>query len=162
MDVDFDSASKKKGQQTNPPTSLPPGEQSSGSNTRRSSNAAAPTPPVSTKATPPGITKDEIPGMSSFSVNPESSTLPRPTPLSRKRKAPGASPAANASNQPLPSAAPNRRTASVLNSNQVRMSNTLTFERCGGLLRNGKLKADDGTVIGVDGKSSLQITWISL
>jgi hypothetical protein len=35
----------------------------------------------------------------------------------------------------------------------ARESNMLTFENCQGYLKNGKLKADDGTVLAVNGRA---------
>lgn len=121
-------------------------------NTRRSSTTAPIAPPATNKAVLPAVQKDHLPGMSSFSVNPEPNTAP-PAP-SRKRKAPGNGPttshtASAVTQTPAPGIP--RRTAGVPNPKASRETNLMTFENCQGYLKNGKLKADDGTVLSVNG-----------
>lgn len=128
------------------------GDKPSTANTRRSSTTAPIAPPTNNKAPPPSVQKDHLPGMSSFSVNPETNTAP-PAP-SRKRKAPGnglaTSHASSAVTQtPAPGVA--RRTAGIPTSKASRETNLMTFEACQGYLKNGKLKADDGTLLAVNG-----------
>ena len=157
MDMDYDSAGGKKSQ-------APSGSASSNSlqssetsqfstvNTRRSSltgSGAASGKSTATTAAP----KDYIPGMSSFSLNPEAN--PAPQTQSKKRKAPGGNPttAASYSNiTPNTSYPPPRRTASTVSTVKPRETNMLTFESCQGYLKNEKLKADDGTLLGLNGK----------
>ena len=126
-------------------------------NTRRSSTTAPVALPTNNKVPLPSLPKDLLPGMSSFSVNPEPSTAP-PAP-SRKRKAPGNVPALpQTSSAVTQTPAPNipRRTAAVPpNPKASRMTNLMTFENCQGYLKNGKLKADDGTVLAVNGTFNL-------
>lgn len=128
------------------------GDKPSAANTRRSSTTAPIAPPTNNKTTLPTVQKDYIPGMSSFSVNPEPNTAP-PAP-SRKRKAPGNGPSTSHTSStvtqtPVPGIS--RRTAGVPNPKASRETNLMTFESCQGYLKNGKLKADDGTVLAVNG-----------
>lgn len=129
-------------------------DKSSGTNTRRSSNTAAVPSTAIPKAAPANNTANhQIPGMSSFSVNPEAVTAPAaPT---RKRKAPGGAPAApqnlSTLTQTLPSGPP-RRHGHATNLQPMRTTTLMTFESSQGYLKNGKLKADDGTWLAVGGK----------
>jgi len=98
--------------------------------------------------------KDHIPGMSTFSANPNITIPPHST--SKKRKAPGSAPistsqqvgnSVSSGGQTL-----SRRASAGLNiSAGARETNLLSFENCHGYLKNGKLKADDGTTLGVNG-----------
>ncbi len=129
-------------------------EKSSGANTRRSSNVTpvAPTAPARTGA---AINAGhQIPGMSSFSLYPEPATGP-PAPT-RKRKAPGAPPAAhqNSSNPTHTSTSgSSRKSHYSAYYHPTRTTTLMTFERCQGYLRYGKLQADDGSWLAVGGKS---------
>ena len=128
------------------------GDKPSAANTRRSSTTAPILPPTNNKAAFPAVQKDHIPGMSSFSVNPEPNTAPSAP--SRKRKAPAnGAPAPHTSSTVTQNPAPviSRRTAGVPNHKAPRETNLMTFENCQGYLKNGKLKADDGTVLAVNG-----------
>ena len=135
------------------------GDKPSAANARRSSTTAPVAPPTNNKAAPPTIQKDHLPGMSSFSVNPEPNTAP-PAP-SRKRKVPGTGPA-TLHNSPAvtQTSAPSisRRTTGIPNSKVSRETNLMTFENCRGYLKNGKLKADDGTILAVNGMFSVLAT----
>ena len=136
------------------PNSAPSGDgdKPSAANTRRSSTTAPIAPPTINKAAVPTVSKDHLPGMSSFPVNPEPNTAP-PAP-SRKRKAPGNGPAtSHTTSAPIQTPAPSipRRTAGVSNAKASRGTNLMTFESCQGYLKNGKLKADDGTLLAVNG-----------
>ncbi len=140
------------------PNTAPSGDSNkpSAANTRRSSTTAPIAPPTNSKAPLPTFQKDHLPGMSSFFVNPESSTAP-PAP-SRKRKAPGNGPnpshtSSAVTQTPAPSIS--RRTAGVPNSKASRETNLMTFENCQAYLKTGKLKADDGTVLAVNGTFNL-------
>ena len=127
-------------------------ERSSGINTRRSSTTASGT--ASGKAAIPTTPKEQIPGMSSFSITPEASAPAQPA--SKKRKAPSGGQAnsngttgvghANAPNH-------NRKHANVpAVAVGYRETNMMSFENSQGILQNGQLIADDGTVLSVDGR----------
>lgn len=127
-------------------------EKPSTSTTRRSSTTAATTSIVANKATTASPQTNHLPGMSSFSVYPEAGAAP-PAP-SRKRKAPGNGPVApHTSSAATQASALNitRRTAPSTNARRLRTTNLMTFEHCQGYLKNGKLKADDGTTLAVNG-----------
>ena len=124
----------------------------SAANNRRSSTTAPIAPPANNKAPLPSAQKDQLPGMSSFSVNPDTNTAP-PAP-SRKRKAPGNGPATSHTSSAVtqtPAPGISRRTAGIATPKASRETNLMTFENCHGYLKNGKLKADDGTVLAVNG-----------
>lgn len=82
--------------------------------------------------------KDMIPGTSSFSANAAANGA-----VSRKRKQPHAN---NGSAKRLNGASEGQ--------SNFRLSNMMTFENCGARLKNGKLKADDGTTLEVNGEFS--------
>ena len=155
-DMDFEYTASKKALAAALPASMHANDvdKSSGSNTRRSSNTIIAAPTAATKAVPSNASKDNLPGMSSFSVNPEMSNVVAAPALSRKRKAPGAGPVNNgpSATPQLPITAPSRRTASAAMANSGRAANLMTFESCRGHLKNGKLRADDGTILSIDGK----------
>ncbi|KAH6666728.1 hypothetical protein B0J14DRAFT_678071 [Halenospora varia] len=89
--------------------------------------------------------KEPIPGTSTFSANP---AVTAPTHGGKKRKAASQSTAAQAG-PAQPSV--NRRTSVAAQvAAGFRETNMLTFENCGGRLKNGKLVADDGTVLQVN------------
>lgn len=128
------------------------GDRPSAANTRRSSTTAPIVLPTNNKPAFPAVQKDHIPGMSSFSVNPEPSTAPSAP--SRKRKAPANGPPPSHSSSTVtqtPAPSISRRAAGVSNHKAPRETNLMTFENCQGYLKNGKLKADDGTVLAVNG-----------
>ena len=159
-DMDFEYTSTKKAHATAFPavSQICEADKSSGSNSRRSSNNAPPTATPSAKAVLATASKDHLPGMSSFSINPElPNVTPAPAP-SRKRKAPGAAPVNNTPSinvRTTTSTGSSRRAVSTVTGASTRTTNLMTFENCQGYLRNGKLRADDGTVLSVDGKSNL-------
>lgn len=98
--------------------------------------------------------KDHIPGTSTFSANPAGTASAQP---SKKRKAMGQSTSRTA-NANHPAAA----TAGVMtisksnllpqNPPSYKESFMLSFECCGAHIRHGKLVADDGTVLGINGR----------
>ncbi|KAL2064982.1 hypothetical protein VTL71DRAFT_4122 [Oculimacula yallundae] len=93
--------------------------------------------------------KDPIPGTSTFSANPTANGG-----HSKKRKAATQAPQSQA-HTPVPTqSAPqavNRRTSTAVYAGSgIEDSNMLSFERCGGRLKNNKLVADDGTVLEVN------------
>ena len=157
LDIEYDWApASKKARDTSTSTSstnLQSEEnESSGVSTRRRSLTTAVLSSVP-KVGNPTIPKDQIPGMSSFSVYPESGDPPQPP--SKKRKAPGAVPAAPSN--PLTGTAStanhttSRKTPKAVSAHPSRSSNILTFETSQGCLKNGELTADDGTGLNVNG-----------
>ncbi|KFY45998.1 hypothetical protein V494_00656, partial [Pseudogymnoascus sp. VKM F-4513 (FW-928)] len=103
----------------------------------------------STAQLPP---KDHIPGTSTFSANmPAANPAPPP---SKKRKA-AANPASSTPNGNHSggnggAAAANGKHSAQQNSQAYKESFMLTFENCGARLQDGKLVADDGTVLGTN------------
>lgn len=101
-------------------------------------------------------TKDQIPGTSTFSANPSAASTSQP---SKKRKAAG-QPSQSSTNTPLPiinsmplGSQPNTRRASIATQSVAigKETSMLSFDNCAGRLKDGKLVADDGTVLGVNG-----------
>jgi hypothetical protein len=95
------------------------------------------------------VAKDLIPGTSTFSANP-SVNGNGPAPQSKKRKQPGANTtvstpsAANSSMSRIP--------RSTTGARQHHETNMMTFDGCGARLNaNKELKADDGTILSVNG-----------
>jgi BAH domain len=102
------------------------------------------------------IPKESIPGTSTFAANPTN------TATSKKRKQPGTSiTTATPSSQSVP-ARPKGTTGS--HSRHQPETNMMTFERCGAYLNASRqLKADDGTVLSVNGEIlSLSHNWVLL
>ncbi len=141
------------------PSNLQSGEsdKASAGNTRRSSTATPNGVPPSSKATISNAQNNSIPGMSSFSVHPDNNVAP-PAPIpTRKRKAPGSG--LVTSHTPpnatqAPASAVSRRHGVPPQPSRLRPTNLMTFEGCQWYLKNGRLKADDGTVLAVNGMSS--------
>lgn len=89
--------------------------------------------------------KDMIPGTSSFSANGVANGAV--SAVSRKRKQPHGGASVNGSTK--------RLNASSESQPNYRLSNMMTFENCGArLTKNGKLKADDGTILELNGEFS--------
>ena len=153
IDGEYEWPTTKKSQA--PPASTPSSQpqtadsdKSSGINTRRSSTAASATP--GNKQVTSTTSKDQIPGMSSFSLSGENATsVPPPT---RKRKAPGsnAAPNSSAGTEHIP-AHGNTRKLVVASASRSRETNMMSFEGSEAYLKDGKLEADDGTILAVDG-----------
>ena len=95
------------------------------------------------------ITRDLIPGTSTFSANPSVNGT-GPASQSKKRKQPGGNTTISA-----PHVANNlisRMPRSSAGARQHQETNMMTFEGCGArLTANRELKADDGTVLAVNG-----------
>ena len=157
VDVEYDWSSTKKSQALG--TSAAMGlaqvgesEKPIGVSTRRSSNAALGT--AAGKAAPTNTPRDHIPGMSSFSLNADSSNAAAPPPPSKKRKAPGGSHVSSNASPAFGYSTSNghpRRATAAASSNTYRQTNMLSFENCQGYLKNGRLKADDGTTLSING-----------
>lgn len=128
-------------------------DKSVGVSTRRSSTTNSGS--TASKVVATNASKDGIPGMSSFSLNSDSGVASLPA-TSKKRKTPGGGVSQSVA---LPTSGNSvshgaaRRAATAASSASYRETNMLTFENCRGYLKNGKLKADDGTVLGINGKS---------
>lgn len=161
VEMEYDWSSTKR-PHAGPGPSIPNAAQSgkadkpSAANARRSSTAAPIAPPTNNRPAIPTVQKDQLPGMSSFSVNPEPTTAPSAP--SRKRKAPGNGPVISHTSPAVtqtPAPAIPRRTAGVPHPKPPRETNLMTFENCQGYLKNGKLKADDGTLLAVNGTFNL-------
>lgn len=157
LEMDYEWSSSKKSQYALAsalPSNLSSGdsEKPSTANTRRSSTTASAMPATISKITTPNTQNNHLPGMSSFSVNPEASVAQPPP--SRKRKAPGNGPTVHQASSAMTQTSTQsvaRRNAPSTNTGRLRRTNLMTFETCQGYLKNGKLKADDGTVLAVNG-----------
>ena len=153
-EFDWHSTKKSTNSGASPAASLPQvveNDKSVGVSTRRSSNATSGA--ASGKAGPQNPLKDSIPGMSTFSLGADGSAAVHPTP-SRKRKAPGTN--GNSSNATtglgnLSSNGHSRRQISTPFTIDPRQTNMLSFDHCQGYLKNGRLNADDGTSLGING-----------
>jgi hypothetical protein len=157
VDTESDRASAKKSQASNGAVMLGQthavdGDRSTGMNTRRSSNAAPGS--ATSKAGPVTNAKEGIPGMSSFPLNSEAIASSLPT-TSKKRKAPGGG-VTTSTTSPQPgqpaSHGSSRKATTTTSSARYRETNMLTFESSQGFLKDGKLKADDGTILGINGE----------
>jgi hypothetical protein len=97
--------------------------------------------------------KDVIPGTSSFSANPHAGNG---FSLSKKRKQPGSNtttPPVSTSNGSYTSTKKFITAAGgSTDSQKSNERNMMSFNNCRGYLKNGKLKADDGTTLAVNGK----------
>ncbi|KAL8706738.1 MAG: hypothetical protein Q9201_000263 [Fulgogasparrea decipioides] len=154
MDYEWAPASNKaRGSSTSASSTNLQAEENenSGVSTRRRSLTNAVLPPAA-KCGNASVPKDPLPGMSSFSVHPESTTTSQLP--SKKRKAPGAIPAASthapSSTTPPMSHGVPRKAASMASVNAARTTNMLSFETSKGYLKNGELRADDGTILAVN------------
>ena len=97
------------------------------------------------------VVRDLIPGTSTFSANPSvngNGTAPQ----SKKRKQPGASTTVSTTGAATPSTS--RTPRSSASGRQQHETNMMTFEGCGARLNGHKeLKADDGTILSINGTS---------
>lgn len=126
-------------------------DRSVGVSTRRSSNATSGVP--TGKVAPTNQSKDPIPGMSTFSLGADGNATAHPPP-SKKRKAPGTNGNLSNASTGLGHATSNghsRRTVATFSSISNKQTNMLSFETCQGYLKNGRLKADDGTSLALNG-----------
>jgi hypothetical protein len=90
------------------------------------------------------VLRESIPGTSTFAANPTPTT-------SKKRKQPGSSASTTTSTPHSIAARP--KGSGGTNGRLQPETNMMSFDRCGGYLNaNGQLKADDGTVISVNGE----------
>ena len=127
-----------------------------GVSTRRASAAhdhSTTTKNVSTVTS--GSTKEPIPGTSTFSANPRAGSPPP-----KKRKVTGGEkhPTGHSTNAVSGGQTSTRKASAALApAVTVKSSNMLTFESCQKYLKHGKLKADDGTTLRVNGTSAFII-----
>ena len=116
----------------------------SGVSTRRASAAG-------TGAISVGLSssKEQIPGTSTFSANPMATTSTK----KRRAGACNSSLSQSMTNAPQPSghATTSRGNATTQFNLGPKDTNMLSFENCQGYLKNAKLKADDGSVLAVNG-----------
>lgn len=100
--------------------------------------------------------KDYIPGTSTFSAVPTTASA---APPSKKRKAAGLSTNGSTTYNAQASGQAKLRQPRGMSTNALGVidSNMLSFENCGGQPRDGKLVADDGTVLTVNGELLLSI-----
>ena len=135
-------------------------EKVSTGSTRRSSILASNGVVTSNSSPIPNPQNTNLPGMSTFSAYPDPNAVSAQPAPTRKRKAPGSGPVASHSSSvpaQASSAGMSRRTAPSPQAGRLKMTNLMTFEGCQCYLKNGKLKADDGTVLAVNGKTSIHI-----
>lgn len=117
-------------------------DKASGVNTRKGQ--------ATTNGTSAGSGKDAIPGTSTFSANPNAGS--NSSSASRKRKQPSSgTTSSDATNAQVSSK--KTLTTNPAGPRPQSDSNMMTFEIHGAYLKNGKLKADDGTVLAVNGSS---------
>ncbi|KAL8896614.1 MAG: hypothetical protein Q9192_002990 [Flavoplaca navasiana] len=122
-----------------------------GVSTRRRSLTTAIAPPA-LKGGNATVPKEHIPGLSSFSMHQEPGAPAQQT--SKKRKAPGAAPVTQSNTSVTPSVTTSknvsRKAATAISSNSSRTTNMLSFDDSKGYLKDGVMKADDGTVLAVN------------
>ena len=158
LDAEFECGSGRKpqtGGSSMTSSQAQPGEndKSIGVSTRRSSTTNS--GPTASKVTATNVSKDGLPGMSSFSLNPDPGVTSLPATSKKRKTGSGVSQSVT-----LPTSGHSvshgttRRAVTAASSGSYRETNMLSFENCKGYLKNGKLKADDGTILGVNGKSS--------
>ncbi|KKY18402.1 putative phd finger and bah domain protein [Phaeomoniella chlamydospora] len=125
-------------------TSTPNEEKMNASSVRRSGFAAVNNGAQSNNPHTAANGKEALPGTSTFTTH--SAANQNSTTTSKKRKQPG-----SGVNTPAPSApshpAPRSRGAAIA---AYAESNMMTFQRSGSYLKNGKLKADDGTALSIN------------
>lgn len=153
-EFDWHSTKKSTNSGASPAGSLPQvaeSDKSVGVSTRRSSNATLGA--ANGKAGPSYPSKDSIPGMSTFSLGADGSAAAHPPP-SKKRKAPGTNGNSASATSGLGNPSSNahsRRQISTHSTIDPRQTNMLSFDNCQGYLKNGRLNADDGTSLGING-----------
>jgi hypothetical protein len=130
-------------------------EKGPAASTRKGQSTAANATTNGTQAN--AAAKEPIPGTSTFSANAtNSNNASSASSASRKRKQPpsgatGANPSGSA-----------KRVLSSTSGykHDIRLSSMMTFENSGARLRNGKLKADDGTTLEVNGKLYMSMLFL--
>lgn len=153
-EFEWHTTKKSTNSRASPAASLPhvvESDKSVGVSTRRSSNATSGA--ANGKVGPPNPSKDSIPGMSTFSLGADGSATVHPP--SKKRKAPGNNGNSTNASTGLGNTAPNghsRRQISSASAIDPRQTNMLSFDSCQGYLKNGRLNADDGTSLGINGR----------
>ena len=159
LDAEFEWSFSKKGPSASN-ASLPNGshlgaaEKASSATTRRSSTSATHAVTANNNSAIPPVPNSNIPGMSSFSAYPDPNIPSGPVAPSRKRKAPGSSSLPSQTPQTATQPAPStesRRSGLAPQARRLKATNLMSFDNCQGYLKNGKLKADDGTILAVNG-----------
>ena len=162
LDMEYEWASSRKSQGNSVaamPSSLPSGDgdKASAGSTRHSSTSAPNGLTSSNKAAVLSTQTNNIPGLSTFFAYSEPNVAPTTTAPTRKRKAPGSGPMSSHASTVAPQVSAvgiSRRNGIPSQARRLRVTNLMTFDNCQGYLRNGKLKADDGTILAVNGESS--------
>jgi hypothetical protein len=159
LDAEFEVAASQRdnGRKTAKPADL-------GSNTTSDSGRPtniirkAPGPESDQILTVPSHYKEPIPGTSTFSANPTATNVPSQS-SSKKRKANGQPTIAvqpqlqvPLQSTPTPQAITRRASMAAQVVAGFRDSNMLSFDTCGGRLKNKRLVADDGTILEVNGE----------
>ena len=170
MDVDYDLGGTARISKSKPstaaaaatqPSSLPVSsrdQSSSGVSTRRASTTATNRiTPTSTGQQNGSSSQDTIPGTSAFVANPtahKSSSSTPTAPPSKKRKT--AATGVACTTPPISSSNTVARKASTRRANihlaEMRTTNMLSFQSSGAFLKDGKLTADDGTTLELNGR----------
>ena len=151
VDADFEYTTSKKNQvSTSIITQVAEVDKPVSSNRRRSIPGSSGSNLLKTGGAGATSSKDHIPGMSSFSVH--SDTNGTTQSQSKKRKAAGTY-AASANGSTQASGAGSYRTAHHASSlsSPRRETNMMSFETSQAYLKQGKLVADDGTSLGLNG-----------
>lgn len=156
MDGEYDWPSNKKQQPSSTATGstrLDEVDKSGPSHRRRSVQGATGSAIAKAGGAGAAASRDHIPGMSSFSVNSDTNTPSQSQ--SKKRKQPG-SRLTSTNISGTSSVCSSHRVSShtVPGSVAGRESMMLTFEKSQAYLKNGKLSADDGTRLAVNGMYS--------
>jgi hypothetical protein len=164
MDMEFEYQSKDEG-----PRKAARGQavESNPPETARSTPAGRRPPTVDALHNTLNASKEPIPGTSSFSAVPTSNSAAASVPPSKKRKAnPSASTAGSQLATSVTGSAADAQMSGrsevtmASNLNGVKYTNLMTFENCGAILEAGKLVADDGTVLEVNGTSRKIFIWL--
>lgn len=150
LDMEYEwapTSNKARGSSTSACSTNVQGEanESAGVSTRRRSLTTAVLPSAA-RCGNASVPKDPLPGMSSFSVHPEPDAASQPP--SKKRKVASTS---ASSNLPPTTSAASRKALTAASVNGHRATNMLSFETSQGYLKNGELRADDGTVLAING-----------
>jgi hypothetical protein len=155
MEMDFDYQPAENGQvsgKTNKAPETTPTVNQQAVDTLRSGVSTRRTSAAGTGTISAGLSssREQIPGTSTFSANPMATTS-----MTKKRRA-GASNAnlgQATTNPPQSSGQTTTPRGNIATQSNLGLKDTnmLSFENCQGYLKNGKLKADDGSVLAVNG-----------
>lgn len=149
LDAELEAAASTNGRKGARGTDSSTASENGRTSNARKNHVPEPEQLLSVQAQP----KEPIPGTSTFSAN-TGATLP----TTKKRKTNNQytinrpAPEATAQNSSSTQAVTRRASTAVQRFTSFPDSNMLSFETCAGRLKNGKLVADDGTVLEVNGK----------